>query len=81
MAFTTGVPSPTRPRGVVVRHAMEEPDHRDSVGTVDEFLRHHGVPGIEAIDTPSPATCGNSGRCLCVWSGLRIAALRRGWMH
>lgn len=39
------------PRGVVVRHAMEEPDHRDSVGTVDEFLRHHGVPGIEAIDT------------------------------
>lgn len=39
------------PRGVVVRHAMNEPDHRDSVGTVDELLRHHGVPGIQAIDT------------------------------
>ena len=39
------------PRGVVVRHAMEFPDHRDSVGTVDEFLRLHGIPGIKNIDT------------------------------
>ena len=27
------------PTGVVVRHAMEQPDHRDSIGTVDELLR------------------------------------------
>ena len=39
------------PRGVVVRHAMSQPDHRFSVGTVDELLRSHGVPGIENIDT------------------------------
>ena len=39
------------PRGVVVRHAMSQPDHRNSVGTVDEFLRLHGVPGIHRIDT------------------------------
>ena len=39
------------PRGVVVRHAMEQPDHRHSAGTVDEFLRLHGVPGIHQIDT------------------------------
>ncbi len=39
------------PRGVVVRHAMQDPDHRDSIGTVDDLLRHHGVPGIEAVDT------------------------------
>ena len=39
------------PRGVVVRHAMNQPDHRNAVGTVDEFLRLHGVPGIHRIDT------------------------------
>ncbi len=39
------------PRGVVVRHAMDYPDHRDSIGTVDEFLRLHNVPGIKNIDT------------------------------
>ena len=39
------------PKGVVVRHAMHQPDHRNSVGTVDEFLRLHGVPGIHNIDT------------------------------
>ena len=39
------------PRGVVVRHAMKEPDHRDSIATVNDFLRLHNVPGIEAIDT------------------------------
>ena len=27
------------PRGVVVRHAMKEPDHRDSVATVNDLLR------------------------------------------
>ena len=39
------------PRGVVVRHAMKEPDHRDSVATVNDLLRLHNVPGIEEIDT------------------------------
>jgi len=39
------------PRGVVVRHAMTQPDHRYSIGTVGELLRSHGVPGIENIDT------------------------------
>ena len=39
------------PRGVIVRHAMKEPDHRDSVATVNDFLRLHNVPGIEQIDT------------------------------
>ena len=39
------------PKGVVVRHAMDDPDHRDSIGTVSELLQAHGVPGIENIDT------------------------------
>ena len=39
------------PKGVVVRHAMNDPDHRDSIGTVSELLQSHGVPGIENIDT------------------------------
>ena len=39
------------PRGVVVRHAMKDPDHRDSVATVNDLLRLHNVPGIEEIDT------------------------------
>ena len=39
------------PKGVVVRHAMQDPDHRDSIGTVSELLQAHGVPGIENIDT------------------------------
>lgn len=39
------------PRGVIVRHAMSQPDHRNSIGTVNELLRLHNVPGIEGIDT------------------------------
>ena len=39
------------PKGVVVRHAMNDPDHRNSIGTVSELLQAHGVPGIENIDT------------------------------
>ena len=30
---------------------MRNPDHRDSVATVNDFLRLHNVPGIEEIDT------------------------------
>ncbi len=39
------------PRGVVVRHAIKEPDHRDSIGSLSEFLKVHGVTGIEGVDT------------------------------
>ena len=39
------------PRGVVVRHAMANPDHRDSIASISDFLNVHGVPGIEGIDT------------------------------
>lgn len=39
------------PRGVVVRHAMKNPDHRDSIASVSDFLSVHGVPGIEGVDT------------------------------
>ena len=39
------------PRGVVVRHAMHQPDHRYSIAKVEDLLRLHGVPGIQGIDT------------------------------
>ena len=39
------------PRGVVVRHAMHQPDHRHSIAPVADLLRLHNVPGIEGIDT------------------------------
>ena len=39
------------PRGVVCRQLMEVPDHRDSIGSVHDFLFAHGVPGIQDIDT------------------------------
>ena len=39
------------PRGVICRELMKVPDHRDSIGSVHEFLLSHGVPGIEGIDT------------------------------
>ena len=39
------------PRGVVVRQAMKNPDHRDSIASLNDFLAYHKVPGIENIDT------------------------------
>ena len=39
------------PRGVVVRHAMKDPDHRDSISSISDFLAFHNVPGIEEVDT------------------------------
>ena len=39
------------PRGVVVRQAMKNPDHRDSIASLSDFLSFHNVPGIEEIDT------------------------------
>ena len=41
------------PRGVVCRELMLKPDHRDSIGSVHDFLHTHQVPGICDIDTRS----------------------------
>lgn len=59
------------PQGVVVRHAMHQPDHRHSVGTVDELLRLHGVPGIQRIDTRAiTRRVRELGTVLCVFGPL-----------
>ena len=59
------------PKGVVVRHAMHQPDHRHSAGTVDEFLRLHGVPGIHNIDTRAiTRRVRELGTVLCVFGPL-----------
>ena len=43
--------SKVHPRGVVCKQLMANPDHRDSVGSVHDFLAAHGVPGIQGVDT------------------------------
>ena len=59
------------PQGVVVRHAMKDPDHRDSVGTVNDFLRLHNIPGIEEIDTRAiTKNVRELGTVLCVFGPL-----------
>jgi len=59
------------PKGVVVRHAMHQPDHRHSVGTVDELLRLHGIPGIQNIDTRAiTRRVRELGTVLCVFGPL-----------
>ena len=59
------------PKGVVVRHAMHQPDHRFSIGTVDELLRLHGVPGIHNIDTRAiTRRVRELGTVLCVFGPL-----------
>jgi carbamoyl-phosphate synthase small subunit len=56
------------PRGIVVRHAMTQPDHRDSIATIGELMRLHGVPGIEGIDTRSiTRRVRELGTVLCVF--------------
>jgi carbamoyl-phosphate synthase small subunit len=37
--------------GLVVREVCDEPSHYRAVGTLDEYLRHHGIPGLAGIDT------------------------------
>lgn len=37
--------------GYAVREACDLPSHRDSEQGIDAFLRGHGVPGIQGIDT------------------------------
>ena len=47
----TSESSGIHPRGIVCKELMITPDHRDSVGSVHDFLRAHDVPGICDIDT------------------------------
>jgi carbamoyl-phosphate synthase small subunit len=50
---------------------MKVPDHRDSIGSVHEFLLCHGVPGIEGIDTRSlTRRVREHGTVLCVFGPL-----------
>lgn len=59
------------PKGVVVRHAMTQPDHRDSIATVGDLLTLHGVPGIEGIDTRAiTRRVRELGTVLCVFGPL-----------
>lgn len=59
------------PRGIVCRELMKVPDHRDSIGSVHEFLLCHGVPGIEGIDTRSlTRRVREHGTVLCVFGPL-----------
>ena len=37
--------------GLVVREHSGKPSHVGSVGTIHDYLRHHGIPGISGIDT------------------------------
>ncbi len=39
------------PRAVVCRQAMRRGDHRDSIGSIHDLLKAHGVPAIEGVDT------------------------------
>ena len=39
------------PEGFVVREPSPDTEHRDSIGTMDDFLKLHKVPGIHGIDT------------------------------
>ncbi|MBL6743630.1 MAG: glutamine-hydrolyzing carbamoyl-phosphate synthase small subunit [Candidatus Poseidonia sp.] len=71
------------PKGVVVRHAMHQPDHRHSVGTVDELLRLHGIPGIQNIDTRAiTRRVRELGTVLCVFGPIdQEAMLRKDLEH
>lgn len=63
------------PKGVIVRHAMHQPDHRNSAGTVGEFLRLHRVPGIHNIDTRAiTKRVRELGTVLCVFGPLEEEA-------
>ncbi len=37
--------------GLIVRQHSERPSHYDSAGTLDEYLREHGIPGLFGVDT------------------------------
>ncbi len=60
--------SGVHPRGIICRQLMKSPDHRDSVGSVHEFLAAHGVPGIEGVDTRAlTLRVREHGTVLCVF--------------
>ena len=58
--------------GYVVREICDAPSHKDSVETVDEYLRKFGIPGISGLDTRSIVrkirTKGVMPACLAVYS-------------
>ena len=37
--------------GLIVREQSDRPSHAGSIGTIDEYLKRHGIPGISGIDT------------------------------
>lgn len=37
--------------GLIVRENCDHPSNWRSVGSLDEYLKHHGVPGISGVDT------------------------------
>ena len=39
------------PRALICREVIIHPDHRDSIGNVEELLRIHEVPGLKKVDT------------------------------
>ncbi len=39
------------PQGVICRELIDDPFHRNSVGTLANWLAFHGVPGLYGIDT------------------------------
>lgn len=39
--------------GLVVREHCKLPSHSGSIGTIDDYLRQHGIPGIADVDTRS----------------------------
>lgn len=38
-------------KGFIVGEACPEPSHWRSVGTLDSFLKEHGIPGLQRVDT------------------------------
>ncbi len=39
------------PRALICREAIIHPDHRDSIGNVEQLLQIHNVPGLKNVDT------------------------------
>ena len=37
--------------GLVVREAARQPSHFLATGTIDDYLKRHGIPGVSGIDT------------------------------
>ena len=63
--------SSVHPRGVVCRQHITSPDHRNSIGSVHEFLVAHNIPGIEGIDTRAlTRRVREHGTVLCVFGPL-----------